>query len=104
MNRIKGIWIVVLAVLLLGMPWCARIGGAEVNWQQFKGQSIYGIVFQNPGTDAFITSQIPEFEKISGMKVRLERLVDTQMRPKQDIILTGKDPSLYFFALQKIFA
>ena len=56
--------------------------------------------FSNPGITAYISPQLSEFEKETGIQVQLEMMVDTQMRKKQDIILAGHDSSLDFFTLQ----
>lgn len=72
----------------------------EVDWRRHEGTTIHGIVFAAPYTESYIQPQIEEFEELTGINVRLEVMVDTQMRKKQDIILAGQDSSMDFFTLQ----
>ena len=89
-----------LAGLALAVPLAMTAPARAFDWQQYAGTTIHGIVFNNPGIKAYISPQLSEFEKETGIKVRLEMMVDTQMRKKQDIILAGHDASLDFFTLQ----
>jgi multiple sugar transport system substrate-binding protein len=89
-----------LAGLVLAAAVVAPAQAGAFDWRQFAGTTIHGIIFNDPGTKAYIAPQVAAFEKQTGINVRLEMMVDTQMRKKEDIILAGHDPSLDFFALQ----
>lgn len=89
-----------LSLLALSAFVVSTAAAQEVDWRKYEGTTIHGIVFAAPYTDSYIKPQIEEFEELTGITVRLEVMVDTQMRKKQDIILAGQDSSMDFFTLQ----
>jgi multiple sugar transport system substrate-binding protein len=90
----------VFAGLALTLLLASTAAAKAFDWRRYAGTTIHGIVFSSPGTTAYMPPQLKEFEKETGITVRLEQIVDTQMRKKQDIVLAGHDPSLDFFTLQ----
>lgn len=73
---------------------------SDFNWRQFEGVEISGILNEGPLARGYVEPQLAEFEKQTGIKVKLEKLTDNQARQKLDIVLSGKDPSVDFFNLQ----
>jgi multiple sugar transport system substrate-binding protein len=73
---------------------------AEVNWRQFEGTSINGAFFTANYIDAWVRPMAKEFEKETGIKVKMQVLQAGQIRKKQDIMLAGKDPQLDVMMLQ----
>jgi multiple sugar transport system substrate-binding protein len=90
------------ALSLLGLAafTAASAAAEDVDWRAYEGTTIHGIVFTAPYTDAYIKPQVDKFEKLTGITVQIEAMVDTQMRKKQDIILAGQDSSMDFYTLQ----
>ena len=76
------------------------VAAQEFNWRQFEGQTINGILNEGPLVSAYIEPQLREFQDLTGITVRLEKLADNQARQKLDIVLSGKDPSVDFFNIQ----
>jgi len=68
----------------------------EVNWRKFAGETIYGIAPKHPSMDAIIP-HIPEFEKLTGMKVEFEVLPEIQSRQKLVVQLASRSGQLDFF-------
>jgi multiple sugar transport system substrate-binding protein len=74
-----------------GAAWGTR--GAEAatggfDWRKYAGQTIRVLVPKQPGTD-FIEPLLPEFEKLSGVKVNWEKLGEDQQRQKLQVELTS---------------
>lgn len=72
----------------------------DFNWRQFEGTTISALLTESPAVSGYIQPQIAEFEALTGIRVRVETLADNQARPKLDIILAGKDPSVDLFLVQ----
>jgi len=89
-----------LSVIALTTVVASAATAQEFDWRKYEGTSLYGIIFDAPYTDAYIKPMIEEFTEKTGIEVRLEVMVDTQMRKKQDILLAGQDTSMDFFTLQ----
>ena len=73
---------------------------AEVNWRQFEGESLNAAYFTANYIDAWFRPMAKEFEKETGIRVRMEVLQAGQIRKKQDIMLAGQDPQLDIVMLQ----
>ncbi len=58
------------------------------NWQRFRGKELYLIFTKHPWTDT-IAAHFPEFEALTGIKLRPEILVDIQARQKATVELTA---------------
>jgi len=73
---------------------------ADVNWRQFEGTTINGAFFAVNYIDAWFRPMAKEFEKETGIKIKMQVLQAGQLRKKQDIMLAGKDTQLDVFMLQ----
>lgn len=73
-------WIGAVAALALSAisPVFAQQG---FDWRRFDGQTVNVALAKQPWSD-FITPLIPEFERLTGIKVRLEVLPEDQNRQK----------------------
>jgi ABC-type glycerol-3-phosphate transport system substrate-binding protein len=80
-----------LSMLAFSALVASTAAAQEVDWRKYEGTTIHGIVFAAPYTDSYMKPQIEQFEELTGITVRLEVMVDTQMRKKQDIILAAQD-------------
>lgn len=87
-------------VLSLVLGSTSQLEAQEFNWRQFEGATINGVLNQGPLVDAYIEPQLHEFEQLTGINVRLEKLATNQQRQKLDIVLSGKDSSVDFFTIQ----
>ncbi|WP_245493170.1 MULTISPECIES: hypothetical protein [unclassified Mesorhizobium] len=63
-----------------------------VNWRQFEGTSITWAYDIHPYADA-LAAQLPEFEKLTGIKVTPELYPDDSYWNKMTIQLTTKSPA-----------
>ncbi len=72
----------------------------DFDWRQFEGETINGILFEGPLASGHVEPQLREFQELTGITVRVEKLTSGQARQKLDIVLAGKDPSVDFFHLQ----
>jgi len=66
------------------------------NWQRFKGKEIFLIFFKNPWDDE-IVKYVPEFESLTGIKVKYEILRRIQARQKLTVELTAGSGGLDAF-------
>lgn len=83
----------VLGSALLATTGIATSTAAEnVNWRQFEGTSITWAYDIHPYADA-IAAQLPEFEKLTGIKVVPELYPDDTYWSKLSIQLTTKSPA-----------
>ena len=57
-------------------------------WQRFRGTELFLILTRHPWVDEMVT-HIPEFESLSGMKVKYEMLPEIQGRQKLTVELTA---------------
>lgn len=73
---------------------------AEVNWRQFEGESLNAAFFTANYIDAWFRPMAKQFEKESGIRIRMEVLQAGQIRKKQDIMLAGEDSQLDIVMLQ----
>jgi multiple sugar transport system substrate-binding protein len=71
-------------------PFVMRVAGAgeSFNWQRFKGTKIYVLFTKHPWNDT-IQRLVPEFEKLTGIKVELSDLPEIQARQKATIEFTA---------------
>jgi multiple sugar transport system substrate-binding protein len=66
------------------------------NWKRFQGKELFVILIKWPWTDV-IEKNLPEFETLTGMKVRVETLPQLQARQKVLIEMTGGSGGLDAF-------
>ncbi|MGX1227130.1 ABC-type glycerol-3-phosphate transport system substrate-binding protein [Bradyrhizobium japonicum] len=64
----------------------------DINWRQFEGASIVWAYDIHPYADA-VAAQLPEFEKLTGIKVTPELYPDDAYWNKLTIQLSTKSPS-----------
>ena len=62
--------------------------GQTFNWQRFKGKELFLLLYKHPWVDEMVT-HIPEFESLTGMKVRFEVLPEVQGRQKFTVEMTA---------------
>ena len=58
------------------------------NWQRFRGKELFLLLTKHPWVDDMVT-RIPEFESLSGMKVKYEILPEIQGRQKLTVEFTA---------------
>ena len=80
----------------------APASAGEVNWRQFEGTSLNILGFAVSYIDAWFRPMAKQFEKETGIKVRLEVLQAGQMRKKQDIMLAGEDETLDVIMMTRV--
>ncbi len=62
--------------------------GQTFNWQRFKGKELYLILYKHPFVDEMV-KHIPEFESLTGIKVKYEVLPEVQGRQKFTVEMTA---------------
>ena len=80
-----------LPSLMLGLLFTGTsvaIAQEPFNWKKFSGQTISVSLAKQPWSD-FITPKIPEFEQLTGIKVKLEVLPEDQNRQKMAIAFSS---------------
>ncbi|HEX7021518.1 MAG TPA: sugar ABC transporter substrate-binding protein [Trueperaceae bacterium] len=71
------------AVLALcALVFLSTAAAQDFDWRRFEGTEIRFLMNQHPFTD-FITPLVPEFEKLTGIKVTLEAFPEAQFRQKR---------------------
>ena len=89
-----------LGAAVLGAPWIARIANAQaddlgpyraakINWKQAEGESITVAVIPASYFDNLISLQ-PQFEALTGIKLRFEKVPPGQIRQKAVLDLSSK--------------
>jgi multiple sugar transport system substrate-binding protein len=78
--------VVVLALICAAVVPTAAL--AQVDWMQFKGTEVRFLMNKHPFT-TFIEPRIPEFEKLTGIKVVFEVFPEDQYRNKRTIELNA---------------
>jgi multiple sugar transport system substrate-binding protein len=58
------------------------------NWKRFQGTELYLLLTKHPWIDV-LEKNIPEFESLSGMKIKWETLPEIQARQKLTVEMTG---------------
>jgi multiple sugar transport system substrate-binding protein len=58
------------------------------NWQRFKGKELFLMLYKHPWVDEMLKS-LPEFESLTGIKVKYEILPEIQQRQKTVVELTA---------------
>lgn len=77
----------------------APAAGGAFDWQKYNGSTIRVMLNQHPWTTA-IQPSIPEFEKLTGIKVVLETYPEDQFRQKSLVELTSGAGTLDIFMSQ----
>lgn len=90
-RRAKGI---LLGSVLLATTVAATASASakSINWRQFEGTSITWAYDIHPYADA-LAAELPEFEKLTGIKVTPELYPDDSYWNKLTIQLTTKSPA-----------
>lgn len=84
--RRKSAFLLMTVSLCLAMTAASAV--AQVNWKQFQGTEIRFMMNKHPFT-TFIEPRLPEFEKLTGIKVVLESFPEDQYRNKRTIELNA---------------
>src|SRR6202008_646012 len=71
---------------------------AKIDWQQFKGQSLELFFVKHPWTDA-ISPLLPEFEKLTGIKLNLTTAAEDAYWNKSSLGLANNKPPFDVFFL-----
>jgi len=89
-SKIKGnlTTLILAATAMVAMP----TGAATIDWKQFSGTNITWAYDIHPYADA-VVAQIPEFEKLTGIKVKVELYPDDTYWNKLTVELTTKSSS-----------
>jgi len=87
------VWVVVLLIL---MGTALASFAAEFKWNRFAGTKIRLIADRHPAADA-VYPYIPEFEKLTGIKVEYEILPEIQARQKKVVELASRSAALDAF-------
>jgi multiple sugar transport system substrate-binding protein len=70
-------------------PFIATPGhGQTFNWKRFQGKELYCIFYKHPWIDEMV-KHFPEFENLTGMKVKYEVLPEVQGRQKLTVEMTA---------------
>jgi multiple sugar transport system substrate-binding protein len=77
---------VLVALVCVGTFSSIALGA--VNWKQFQGTEIRFLMNKHPFT-TFIEPKVPEFEKLTGIKVSIEAFPEDQYRNKRTIELNA---------------
>jgi multiple sugar transport system substrate-binding protein len=72
----------------------------QFNWKKFSGETISIALAKQPWSD-FIAPKIPEFEQLTGIKVRLEVLPEDQNRQKLAIAFVSNRGDIDIFGSQR---
>ena len=80
------ICVVLVALLCVGMISATAFGG--VDWKQLQGTEIRFLMNKHPFT-TYIEPKVPEFEKMTGIKVTIEAFPEDQYRNKRTIELNA---------------
>lgn len=84
------------AVVAVSQPSTAQ----QFDWKKYSGRTVNVSIAKQPWSD-FITPLIPEFEKLTGIKVRLEVLPEDQNRQKLAIAFTANRGDIDVFGSQR---
>ncbi len=90
------IMFLVITICMLFMMLSNLALADSFNWRQYQGQSIrfVGLKFYY---NNFIAEKLPEFEKLTGIKVKMETYPEDQFRQKVVVELTGGSRDLDVF-------
>lgn len=77
-----------LLVTLICVGTSSSIALGAVNWKQFQGTEIRFLMNKHPFT-TFIEPKVPEFQKLTGIKVTIEAFPEDQYRNKRTIELNA---------------
>ncbi len=83
----KLFFVVTIALLCSGMVSASALA-ASVDWKQLQGTQIRFLMNKHPFT-SYIEPKIPEFEKLTGIKVTMESFPEDQYRNKRTIELNA---------------
>jgi len=73
---------------LVGVRGSASAATSSFDWKKHSGQTIRVLMAKQPGSD-FIEPFVPEFERLTSIKVNWEKLGEDQQRQKLQVELTS---------------
>ncbi|MBE0477863.1 sugar ABC transporter substrate-binding protein [Candidatus Aerophobetes bacterium] len=94
----KRIVLFLVALLVGALGAMAAASAEEFNWQRFAGTRIRLVADKHPAADA-VYPHIPEFEKLTGIKVEYEILPEIQARQKKVVELASRSATLDAFVI-----
>jgi multiple sugar transport system substrate-binding protein len=71
-------------------------GAQGFNWKRFQGKELFLLLTKHPFIDV-LEKNIPEFESLSGMKVKWETLPEIQARQKLTVEMTANSGGIDAF-------
>lgn len=94
--------IIVGTLAIIGAVSATGIASAQkgFDWKRFSGSTVNVALAKQPWSD-FITPLIPDFEKLTGIKVRLEVLPEDQNRQKLAVAFTAGRGDIDVFGSQR---
>ena len=89
-----------IRLLIAGLVACL-LGGAAASaqgfdWKRHQGETIDFLTENHPWSNALV-AQLPEFEKLTGIKVQVDSFQEQQMRQRLVTVLQSKSPSVDAF-------
>src|SRR5258705_11933840 len=66
------------------------------NWKRFRGKELFLLLTKHPFVEV-LEKNIPEFESLSGMKVKWETLPEIQARQKMTVEMTANSGGIAAF-------
>ena len=93
MGRFIGLGLAALfACVLAG----ASASAQGFDWKRHQGETIDFLTENHPWSNA-VVAQLPEFEKLTGIKVQVDTFQEQQMRQRLVTVLQSKSPSVDAF-------
>lgn len=92
--------IILALTALLIVAGSQQSSAQQFDWKKYSGRTVNVALAKQPWSD-FITPLIPEFEQLTGIKVRLEVLPEDQNRQKLAIAFTANRGDIDVFGSQR---
>ena len=70
------------------------------NWKRFQGKELFFLFYKHPWVDEMV-KHVPEFESLTGMKVKYEILPEVQGRQKLTVEMTADSTGIVDFIMPR---